>query len=167
MNIRSIPSVHSQIRYAWQRFMLPAYGSRDTAALLAALVVADTCLGELLLAEGHAGASFSERLWNARRSFSDYASLCAARLVRHKAVHDLTYHLHWETGAIAIASYARALWEHGVDLTGDSCLSAEPPVLRPAPLLRRCRVVHIRPVSATSLGRRRVQFSHWRAAEKI
>jgi hypothetical protein len=114
----TLTAVHRQIRHAWRRYVLPAYTSRDVASLLVALVVASASLDELLLAEDHPGETPIERLGNASASFSNYAGLRAARRVRHQAVHRLGYPLCRRIALPALEAYARALWEHGVELDG-------------------------------------------------
>jgi putative two-component system response regulator len=80
-------------------------------------------------------------VWSARHSFSDYAGLCDARWVRHQAVHDLRYRLHWQAGATALAAYAQALWEHGVDLSGHAGRADLPAAPLAARFARRRRVL--------------------------
>lgn len=118
MNPRSmtIADVHRHIRQAWRCYVLPAYLSHDSATLLAALVVANTSLDELLLVEGYPGETCGERLQNASRSFSDYAGLRAARRIRDRVVHDLGYPLCRRVALPALATYTLAMWEHGVPL---------------------------------------------------
>jgi hypothetical protein len=112
----SIPAVQRHIRQAWRRVVLPASTSRDATLLLGALVVADTSLDELLIAEGWPGETTGYRLEHAKNSFSDYAAVLAARHIRHQAVHHLDFHLCWRAVQTALAAYAQGLWEHGVDL---------------------------------------------------
>ena len=118
MNSRSmtIADTHRHIRQAWRCYVLPAYLSHDSATLLAALVVANTSLDALLLAEGYTGETYGERLQSASRSFSDYAGLRAARHIRDRAVHKLGYPLCRRVALPALATYTLAMWEHGVPL---------------------------------------------------
>jgi hypothetical protein len=118
MNTRPITlaDAHRHIQQAWRCYVLPAYLSHDSAMLLAALVVANTGLDELLLAEGYHGETSSERLQNASRSFSDYTGLRMARRIRDRAVHELDYPLCRRVALPALATYTLALWEHGVPL---------------------------------------------------
>ena len=107
---------HRHIRHAWHSYVLPAYLSHDSATLLAALVMANTSLDELLLAEGYAGETGGERLQNASRSFSDFSGLREARRIRDRAVHELDYPLCRRIVLPALATYTLAMWEHGVPL---------------------------------------------------
>ena len=112
----TLADAHRHIQQAWRCYVLPAYFCHDSATLLAALVVANTGLDELLLAEGYPGETGSERLQSASHSFSDYIGLRAARRVRDRAVHELGYPLCRRVALPALATYTRALWEHGVQL---------------------------------------------------
>ena len=112
----SFDAARQQVRYAWKRYVLPAYTSHDAPTLLAALVVANTGLDTILLAEDCLGATAAERLRRADSSFSHYEELRAARHVRDLAVHRLGYPVCRQAVVPALASYALALWEHGVDL---------------------------------------------------
>jgi hypothetical protein len=112
----TIADAHRHIRQAWRCYVLPACLSHDSATLLAALVVANTSLDELLLAEGYSGETCGERLQNASRSFSNYAGLRLARRIRDRAVHELNYPLCRRIVLPALAAYTLALWEHGVPL---------------------------------------------------
>jgi hypothetical protein len=113
----SLEDARRRVRQAWYGYVRPAYASHDPATLLAALVVASAGLDEILLAEDRPGATAAERLRNAHGSFSDYAGLRLARKTRHQAVHRLGYPICRRTALPALASYARALLEHGVDLS--------------------------------------------------
>jgi HD-GYP domain-containing protein (c-di-GMP phosphodiesterase class II) len=121
----SLSAVKRQIYHTWRSCIWPAYTSRDATRLLAALVVADTCLDELLRAEGYFGETPAQRLRSAKSSFTEYDRLVAARRLRHRAVHRLAYRLHREQVAGALAAYARACWEHGV-LLDDIHLATHP-----------------------------------------
>lgn len=103
-------------RRAWQTFVLPACAARTAPALLAALVAADTALDAVLTIPYGEVPTVSGRLRAAERSFSDYTALRAARRLRHRAVHEVGFQLCWKACAPAIAAYARALLDHGVDL---------------------------------------------------
>lgn len=104
-----------RVRWAWQRYILPVCHERDAAGLLAALVVASTSLDTVLLVAGYPGRDDDERLWHARRSFTDYVGLRGARRLRNQLVHDLRFRVPWPVGAAALKAFARALWEHGID----------------------------------------------------
>src|SRR4051794_2001669 len=108
--------LHRHIRRAWGRYVLPALLDRDTDGLLAALVIADTSLDEVLRSDEFAGETAGERLLNARSAFSNYADLVAARQTRNKVVHNLDYRLCLPAAGVALAAYHRALWERGVCL---------------------------------------------------
>ncbi len=118
LNHPALATVQDNIRQVWRWRVVPSMLRRDPDALLAALVVADASLDAILLAAEYIGNTAGERLQNASNSFSDYASIRAARHIRHQAVHQLDYRLCWCTTQSALAAYARALWEHGVDLHG-------------------------------------------------
>jgi hypothetical protein len=115
---RSIEAVHGLVRHAWRMHVVPACQKPEKALLLAALVVACTSLDEVLAAEGYPGETPADRLSYARNSFSQYSDVCAARRFRHRMVHHLEFHPTWEAAMHAIAVFAVALWEHGVDLDG-------------------------------------------------
>jgi hypothetical protein len=116
MQYTSLPIVHRHIRHAWCRYVFPAVLNRDAVTLLAALVVADTSLDEVLCAEGCPGETVGERLHNANVSFSDYEGLLRAHQIRNHAVHHLDFRLCWRAGCTALAAYTRAILDHGVDL---------------------------------------------------
>jgi hypothetical protein len=129
VHFETLTTARDRVRQAWRWRVLPALSSCDPDALLAALVVADTSLDALLLAQDYPGGTAGERIQSAGQSFSDYAGLRAARHVRHQAVHRLDYHLCRCAAVAALDAYALALWEHGVDLNGiwypdDQILSA-------------------------------------------
>ena len=107
-----------QVRQAWRWRVIPAVVGNDPNLLLAALVVADASLDAVLLGAGYPGTTIAERLQNASHAFSDYAGLRAARQIRHRAVHQLGYRVCRSAVMEALGSYARALWEHGIDLNG-------------------------------------------------
>ena len=107
-----------QVRQAWRWRVLPAIVGSDPNLLLAALVVADASIDAVLLDAGYPGTTVAERLQNASHAFSDYAGLRAARQIRHRAVHQLGHSVCRRAVLEALDSYARALWEHGVDLNG-------------------------------------------------
>jgi malonyl CoA-acyl carrier protein transacylase len=112
----TIESARRYIRWAWQRHILPVYQDRDRDGLIAALVVANTSLDTILQLEGYAGTTYQERLWSARNSVTNYDKVCAARLVRNQAVHQLHRPVCWYAGVAALTAFAQALWEHGVDV---------------------------------------------------
>jgi hypothetical protein len=113
----SLDDTRRRIRQAWSRYVLPAYTSHDSATLLAALVVANTGMDDILLAENCAGETAADRLRSARESFSNYADLRTARHTRDMAVHQLGYPICRRTVLPALGCYAIALWEHSVDLS--------------------------------------------------
>jgi hypothetical protein len=130
-----LSTIYDQVRHAWRRRVLPALMGHDPDIMLAALVVADASLDAVLLAEGYYGGTTGERVQNANFSFSNYAGLRAARHVRHQAVHRLDYHLCWCAAAAALDTYANALWEHGIDLSGIWYPTADAVDVWPAPVL--------------------------------
>lgn len=111
-----LASVHTRIRRAWSHHVLPAFEVSERSLMLSALVIASTCVDEVLEAEGYAGRRASERLWRARRSFSHFDALGEARRLRSRAVHQLDYRIFHAGYANALASFAIALRDHGVAL---------------------------------------------------
>jgi hypothetical protein len=107
-------ALHRSIRQTWLRLITPAFASRDRSLMLAALVLANTCLDELLRAEGYVGATSAERLQSAQRSFSNYEDVCAARRLRNAAVHHLDFRLTSAACEEALAALAQAVRDHGV-----------------------------------------------------
>lgn len=113
----SVEMLHQHIRQAWCRYVVPVLLNRDTDGLLAALVIADTSLDEVLRAEGFAGDTGAERLQQAMHSFSNYSDLLAAHHARNRVVHHLDARLCVPAAGVALAAYHRGLWEHGVRLS--------------------------------------------------
>lgn len=113
---QSLPSVHLAIRQAWRRRVLPAFASGERVQMLAALVIANTSLDELLATKGYQGATEAERFYAARHSFSCYADVCAARKLRNLAVHHLDFNPAQAACGVAIGAYARALRDHGIQI---------------------------------------------------
>lgn len=109
----------SAARRVWYTFVLPAIEAPTAPTMLAALVALDTALDAVLRVSYGDVPSVSGRLRAAEKSFSDYEGLCMARLLRHRAVHQVSFHLCWKACAPALAAYARALLDHGVDLRGE------------------------------------------------
>lgn len=114
-----ISAVRHRVRQAWRRQIMPAFRTGDNSQLLAALILANTCLDEMLLAEGYDGESGGERVYQARSSFTGYERLCMARRLRHLAVHHLDFRLNAAACGDALASFAQALRDHGVTLDND------------------------------------------------
>ena len=113
----SADMLHHRIRKSWRRYVLPALLNHDADAMLAALVIADTSLDEVLRAEGCAGGTVGERIQHAMHTFSNYPALLAARQTRNRVVHNLDCHLCLDEAGAALAAYQHALWDHGVRLT--------------------------------------------------
>jgi hypothetical protein len=113
-----LDAVQTRIRRAWAQHVVPALATPDHTAMLSALVVASTCVDEVIEAKGFPGALAGERLWHARRSFSSFDALLDARRVRNRAVHHLDYRLNAEACTLALASLAVALRDQGVVLGG-------------------------------------------------
>ena len=109
-------TLHQHIRLAWRRYVVPVLADRNVDGLLAALVVADTSLDDVLYAEGYTGETVCERLHQAMHSFSNFPAVLAGHQIRNRIVHHLDYHLCLEGGVAALSAYRRALWEHGVNL---------------------------------------------------
>jgi len=80
-------TLHQHIRRAWHRYVLPVLVDRNVDGLLAALVVADTSLDEVLYAEGYTGETGCERLRQAMHSFSNYPAVLAGHQIRNRIVH--------------------------------------------------------------------------------
>lgn len=111
-----ISAVRYKVRQVWRRQIMPTVRTDNPLQLLAALVIASTCVDEILLAEGYPGESSGERIYQARASFSAYERLCMARRLRHLAVHHLDFRLNKPACTCALASFAQALRDHGVIL---------------------------------------------------
>jgi hypothetical protein len=109
-----LESVHGRVRRAWSQHVAPALDSSDHSLMLSAMVVASTCVDELIEAEGYPGRVARLRLWSARRSFSQFEALVQARRMRNRAVHHLDYRLPPQAYTLALASFAVALRDHGL-----------------------------------------------------
>ncbi|HMQ32756.1 MAG TPA: hypothetical protein PKD53_18640 [Chloroflexaceae bacterium] len=109
-------TVHTRVRRAWSEHVAPALEVTDQGLMLSALVVASTCVDEIVAAEGYPGPRAGARLWIARRSFSQFDALVEARRMRNRAVHHLDYRLHHQGYVGALASFAVALRDHGLAL---------------------------------------------------